>query len=138
MHRTSISPRREDYLRAIMRLEEEGEHVGITQIARYLHLSISTVSERLKELMKAGFVVQSSYSSIRLTPRGRKAATLITYKHRLIEVFLNSTLKIPRSKVHKEAHVLEHAMSNEVIRKLGRFLKNPRLDPHGMQIPRVN
>ncbi|OGG71173.1 hypothetical protein A3F27_02665 [Candidatus Kaiserbacteria bacterium RIFCSPHIGHO2_12_FULL_53_13] len=138
MHRTSISPRREDYLRAILRLEEETDRVGITKIARYLRLSKSTVSERLKELMRDGFVVESSYASVRLTPRGRKTAQLITYKHRVIEVFLHSILKMPKSKVHKEAHLLEHALSEEVAKKLAHFLGNPRHDPHGMPIPRLN
>lgn len=137
MHHTAISPRREDYLRAINRLEEGGGRVGITQIARYMRLSKSTVSERLKELMAVGLAVSGSYSLIRLTPRGRRAARLITYKHRIIEVFLHSTLKIPSSKVHKEAHMLEHALSDKVTRKLARFLGNPRRDPHGMQIPNL-
>ncbi len=138
MHHSSISPRREDYLRAILRLEEEAGRVGTTKIARYLRLSKSTVSERLKELMHDGFVVDSTYSSIRLTPRGRKAARSVTRKHRIIEVFLHSILKMPKSKVHDEAHALEHALSDEAAKKLARFLGNPRRAPHGMPIPNSN
>lgn len=135
MH-TPISPRREDYLRAIERLEAGG--AGTTGIARYLRLSKSTVSERLKELMRDGFVVESSYSSVRLTPRGRRAARSVTRKHRIIEVFLHSVLKMPKSKIHKEAHALEHAVSDDVAEKLARFLGNPRKDPHGTPIPRAH
>ena len=134
-----LSATREDYLSAIHRLEEENAGlVSTTETARYLHLSKSTVSERLKELMQDGLVVPDRYSSIKLTPRGRKLAQSITFKHRILEVFLHSTLKIPSSKVHAEAHRLEHGVSDAVAKKLRHFLGNPKYDPHGMKIPNMN
>ena len=134
-----LSATREDYLRVIRRLGEKNAGLAsTTETARYLHLSKSTVSERLKELMQDGLVVPDRYSSIKLTARGRKLAQSITFKHRLLEVFLHTTLKIPSSKVHEEAHRLEHGMSDEVAKKLHRFLGNPKKDPHGMQIPRMS
>lgn len=133
-----LSATREDYLRAIHRLQEENDgFASTTETARYLHLSKSTVSERLKELMRDGLVVPDKYSAIKLTARGRKLARSITFKHRILEVFLHSTLKVPSKKVHAEAHRLEHGMSNAVAKKLHRFLGNPRFDPHGMQIPNL-
>lgn len=133
-----LSATREDYLRAIHLLEERNEcSASTTETARYLHLSKSTVSERLKELMRDGLIVHDRYSSIKLTARGRKLAQSITFKHRILEVFLHSTLKLPRSKVHAEAHRLEHGVSDAVALKLKRFLGNPRRDPHGTVIPNI-
>ncbi|MEK7107495.1 MAG: metal-dependent transcriptional regulator [Patescibacteria group bacterium] len=133
-----LSATREDYLRAVHLLQEKNGLASTTGTARYLNLSKSTVSERLKDLMRDGLVVPDKYSSIKLTPRGRKIARSLTFKHRIIEVFLNSTLKVPRSKVHAEAHRLEHGMSDEVAMKLNCFLGNPKRDPHGMRIPHIN
>ncbi len=131
-----LSATREDYLRAIHWLQERNNgYASTTETAKYLHLSKSTVSERLKDLMRDGLIVPDRYSSIRLTTRGRKIAQSLTFKHRIIEVFLNSILNIPRSKVHAEANRLEHGISNEVAKKLRRFLGNPKYDPHGMRIP---
>ncbi|MDO8481663.1 MAG: metal-dependent transcriptional regulator [bacterium] len=131
-----LSAAREDYLRAILRLQEKKDrYATTTETARYLHLSKSTVSERLKDLMRDGLVVPDKYSAIRLTARGYKLAQSITFKHRILEVFLHSTLKIPRSKVHAEAHRLEHGVSDAVALKLKRFLGNPKRDPHGIRIP---
>ena|SRR3989344_1248314 len=131
-----LSATREDYLRAIRRLQEKNSGLAsTTETARYLHLSKSTVSERLKDLMRDGLIVPGKYSSIKLTPRGRKVAQTITFKHRILEVFLHSTLKIPRGKVHAEAHRLEHGVSDAVAKKLRHFLGNPKYDPHGMRIP---
>ncbi|MDO8522240.1 MAG: metal-dependent transcriptional regulator [bacterium] len=134
-----LSATREDYLRAIHRIQEKNAGLAsTTETARYLHLSKSTVSERLKDLMRDGLVVPDKYSSIKLTAHGRKLAQSITFKHRILEVFLHSTLHIPRSKVHTEAHRLEHGVSDGVAKKLHRFLGKPKKDPHGMQIPRLN
>ena len=134
-----LSAAREDYLRAIRRIQERNNgYATTTETARYLHLSKSTVSERLKDLMRDGLVVPDKYSSIKLTSRGQRIAQAITFKHRIIEVFLHSTLKIPREKVHAESHRLEHGVSDAVAQKLKHFLGNPKYDPHGMRIPQMN
>ncbi len=133
-----LTSTKEDYLRAIFILSDKNKgKVGTTQIAKYLNLSKSTVSERLKELMKQKLIEPSFYSSIKLTPAGKKTGQKLTYKHRLIEVFLHQVLKIPKNKVHNEAHKLEHAFSDEVIKKLSNFLGNPQHDPHGVLIPKI-
>ena len=133
-----LTSTKEDYLRAIFILQARGAgRIGATQIAKHLNLSKSTVSERLKELMKQKLIEPSFYSSIKLTAGGKKAATLLTYKHRIIEVFLNKTLKVPKSQIHNEAHKLEHAFSDQTIKKLSKFLGNPKTDPHGEIIPQI-
>jgi DtxR family transcriptional regulator, Mn-dependent transcriptional regulator len=133
-----LTATREDYLRTIRLLEERNEGLAsTTETARYLHLSKSTVSERLKDLMRDGLVVPDKYSSIKLTPRGHRLAQAITFKHRVLEVFLHSKLGVPRSKVHAEAHRLEHGVSDDVAKKLHLFLGSPERDPHGMQIPNL-
>ena len=139
MTNKQLSATREDYLRAIHRLQEKNAGLAsTTETARYLHLSKSTVSERLKELMRDGLVVPDKYSSIKLTSRGRKLAQSITFKHRIVEVFLYSKLGIPRSKVHAEAHRLEHGVSDAVAKKLRHFLGKPKYDPTRMKIPNMN
>lgn len=134
----TLTSTKEDYLRAIfVLLEKDGGKVGTTDIAKYLNLSKSTVSERLQELMAQKLINPSFYSSIKLTAKGKKIAKKLTYKHRLIEVFLNKTLKVSKTRVHPEAHKLEHAFSDKVINKLSKFLGNPKRDPHGVPIPRI-
>jgi len=125
------SPTREDYIRAIYLLTETAEEPGITQIAEKLQLSKSSVSERVKELTKDGFTDSKPYSTVSLTKKGLILGKKMTYKHRLIEVFLHDTLKLPAEAVHAEAELLEHACSDKVIKHLADFLGNPTHDPHG-------
>ena len=129
-----ISPAREDYIRAIYLLEEAGSTPGIMEIAKRLGLSKSTVSERIKELTQDGFTISKPYSSVSLTTQGVAIGRQMTYKHRLIEVFLHQTLKLPDNKIHEEAERLEHAFSDEAIKLLDIFLNHPTHDPHGSLI----
>lgn len=134
----SLSNKREDYLRAIYILQLHEGATGVTQIAERLKLSKSTVSERLKELVKDGLVIAKPYTNVTLTKKGELAGKKLTFKHRTIEVFLNSVLHIPKNKVHDEAEKLEHAFSDEVIQRLAKFLDHPTSDPHGSEIPKID
>ena len=134
----NLTSTKEDYLRAIFILKEKsGDRVGVVGIAKVLNLKKSTISERLKELMAQKLIEPSFYSSIKLTARGYKIAKKLTGKHRLIEVFLHNVLKVPKEQVHPEADKLEHAFSDQVIKRLAKFLDNPKYDPHGVPIPKI-
>ena len=97
----------------------------------------STVSERIQALKKANFIKLNKGEGIVLSKNGLVLARQLTYKHRLIEVFLHKTLGIDAKKVHVEAHKLEHAFSDVVIARLAKFLGNPKQDPHGEKIVKV-
>ena len=127
-----LSAVREDYLRAIFLL---GDGATVTNIANKLKLSKSTVSERLKDLATDSLVIAPPYSKVTLTTSGTKLAEKLTYKHRIIEVFLHETLGMSKDDLHDEAERLEHALSDEVAKRLGDFLKSPTHDPHGSKIP---
>ncbi len=55
--------------------------------------------------------------------------------HRLIELFLVEALGMPWDRVHDEAEVLEHYISEEVERRISERLGDPARDPHGDPIP---
>lgn len=117
-------------------MQQAGAEPGIIQISKRLQLSKSTVSERVKELTEDGLTVSKPYSTVSLTKRGLELGKKMTYKHRLIEVFLHKTLSMPKHAVHAEAERLEHAFSDELIQRLDSFLKHPTHDPHGSPLPK--
>tara|TARA_B100002051_G_scaffold276205_1_gene323189 strand:- start:12988 stop:13413 length:426 start_codon:yes stop_codon:yes gene_type:complete len=134
----NLSITKEDYVRAIYTLEEASLGTGVTQIADKLSLSKSSVSERLKDLVRDGLVIAEPYAEVKLTKAGLDIGKKLTFKHRTIEVFLNDVLKVPKDQIHEEAHRLEHAFSDEVIQRLADFLHNPTNDPHGSEIPKID
>lgn len=128
-----ITTTQEDYLRAIFYLGGKST-TQPSAIARYLNLTKQTVTERLQELAKGAFVNYKKYGSVSLTSEGVKIAQNLTYKHRVIEVFLYKVLKQPMDTVHNEAHLLEHAFSDSSIKALDKLLGKPKVDPHGSKI----
>lgn len=132
-----ITPTKEDYVRAVYSLHEQGIQVRIIDISRYLKLARSTVSERINDLERSRLVRTDRSGGIILTKQGHILAEKLTYKHRLIEVFLHDVLGISPDEVHDEAHKLEHAFSDEVIDHLSAFLGNPKKDPHGKKIKKI-
>jgi len=128
----------EDYLRTIYSLyekeEDKGRGVKSVDVSKGLNISKPSVSEMLKKLSRRGLIEFEPYSNIFLTNRGMKGARRVMHNHRVIEVFLRKVLGYELSKVHEEAHKLEHAFSEESIKRLDRFLKNPKVCPHGKTI----
>lgn len=130
----------EDYLRAIYYLREKTgrQETNSVDIANSLNISKAAVSKMLKKLAARGVVRMRPYSSICLTKKGFKTAANLTYKHRMIEVFLVNILKVKKKDIHQEAHNLEHAFSDRVVKKLARFLNYPKICPSGKIIPNFN
>lgn len=133
-----LSTTKEDYLRAIYILSQETDSTHVSDIADRLNLRKSTVSERLKELAALGLVTAEPYATVALTPAGEARGKKLTYKHRVIEVFLSDTLGLPDDQVHREAELLEHAFSDEAVKRLAAFLHHPTHDPHGSEIPQID
>jgi DtxR family transcriptional regulator, Mn-dependent transcriptional regulator len=125
----------EDYVRAIYLSHEKTGGARVTDLAKRLGVRKSSVSERMRFLAHHGFIIPAKYSNIMLTRKGSRLGEKLTRKHRLIEAFLHGVLNMPASRVHAEAEMLEHALSDDVARRLGAFLKNPSRDPHGHPIP---
>src|SRR5262249_56154320 len=89
----------------------------------------------LKRLADEGVVEYTRYHGARLTPEGERIALEVIRHHRLIELFLAEVLGMPWDRVHSEAEVLEHHISEELEELIAAKLGQPALDPHGDPIP---
>jgi len=133
-----LKQNQEDYLRVVYHLwEKDKQNIRSINIAKELKISKGAVSEMLKKLVKYKYIKMAPYSNIIFTKKGLKFAHELTHKHRIIEVFLKNILKISDKNIHQEAHKLEHAVSQEVIKKLAKFLNNPKVCPDGNKIPKI-
>ena len=133
-----IKQSQEDYLRAMHRIwERDNKVIRSVDIATELNISKPAVSEMLKKLAKEGYIKMPPYSNIIFAKKGLQAAKKLTFKHRVIEVFLRDVLDCPAKNIHREAHKLEHAFSDEAIKRLAKLLNNPQLCPDGNKIPKI-
>lgn len=126
---------KEDYLKNIYHISEEGGKVNTGNLATALSISPASVSEMVNKLSKEGLIDNKPYHGFELTQGGRKISLNLIRKHRLLEVFLQEHLQYEWDQVHEEAEVLEHVCSEMFINKLEEYLGYPKFDPHGDPIP---
>lgn len=124
-----------DYLTEILRLEEAGEPASTSVLAQRLQVARPSVSGMLRRLADDRLITYTPYQSARLTARGRRRARAMLRRHRLVETFLVQALGMAADQVHAEAHRWEHALSDDAVDRLDRWLGNPAADPHGTPIP---
>ncbi len=125
----------EEYLEAILEIEEEGTIPIRARLVERLGLSAPAVSETVNRLVDHGYAELMDDRSLRLTDEGREIATSIVRRHRLAERLLVDIIGLEWEKVHKEADRWEHAISAEVEEKLVLLLGDPATCPHGNPIP---
>jgi DtxR family Mn-dependent transcriptional regulator len=133
---TSISPAMQDYAKAIYSLEtRSGGAVSTTALAERLRITPASVSAMLHRLAEQGLVEYEPYRGTHLTEQGRRVALEVLRHHRLLETFLAQELGVPWDRVHDEAEVLEHVISEDLEQRIAAKLGDPLRDPHGDPIP---
>ena len=126
-----ITVSKEDYLKAILEAESEGQSVISATLAHWLSVSAPAVTMALRRLGKDGLVRVDAGGNVRLTASGRKIARKLTLRHHLIERMLAEIFGMEWYKVHDEAERLEHAVSPDFEAKLLAKLGRGGACPHG-------
>src|SRR5436190_2675159 len=130
-----VSASIEDYAKAIYVLEERHGVASTTRLAARLGVSAPAVSAMVKKLASLGYVTHVRYRGVRLTEEGRRVALEVLRHHRLLETYLVEELGVPWDRVHAEAEVLEHVLSEGLEERIAAKLGEPTHDPHGDPIP---
>jgi DtxR family transcriptional regulator, Mn-dependent transcriptional regulator len=126
----------EDYAKAIYALSRRSKGpVTNGEIAERLGVTPATATSMLKRLSGLGLVDYQPYKGAVLSEAGEKVALEVIRHHRLIEAYLSEALGMPRDRVHEEAEVLEHYISEELELLIAEKLGEPSHDPHGTPIP---
>jgi DtxR family Mn-dependent transcriptional regulator len=126
----------EDYAKAIYALAQRSDGpVATSAIAGRLGVSPGTVTAMLKRMAKLQLVRHEPYRGVELTESGERLALEVIRHHRLIESYLSEALGMPWDRVHDEAEVLEHYISEELEERMAAALGDPDRDPHGDPIP---
>jgi DtxR family transcriptional regulator, Mn-dependent transcriptional regulator len=123
------------YLREVYKLEAAGTRATTTSVAEAMEVSAASASVMLKRLAALGLLEHVPYRGVALTDDGRRVALEVIRHHRLLEQYLAETLGVPLDQVHAEADRLEHALSEEVEKRIDALLGYPTHDPHGHPIP---
>jgi DtxR family Mn-dependent transcriptional regulator len=109
--------------------------VSNNALADRLGVSAASASNMVKKLDGLGLVEHVPYRGVALTEAGRRVALEVLRHHRLLELYLAQSLGVPWDRVHDEAEVLEHHISEELEELIATALGDPTHDPHGDPIP---
>jgi DtxR family Mn-dependent transcriptional regulator len=126
----------EDYAKAIYALQLRGDGaVSTTALAERLGVTAASASGMVRKLDEHGLVTHVPYRGVELTEEGTRLALEVLRHHRLLELYLAESLGVPWDRVHAEAEVLEHVLSEELEALIAAKLGDPTHDPHGDPIP---
>lgn len=132
--KNSISISKEDYLKAVLEAECEGQTVISATLAHWLGVSPPAVSMALRRLKRDGYVDVKADGVVKLTPKGRQVARRTALRHHLIERMLSEMFGMPWYEVHDEAERLEHAVSPAFEARLLEKLGEQGTCPHGNSV----
>ena len=107
----------ENYLEAILALEEEKGNVHSIDVAQRLEFTKPSVSRAMSLLRENGYVTMEKDGRLLLTPSGREIAERIYERHRLLTQWL-ITLGVTPEVAAKDACRIEHDISAESFAKL--------------------
>jgi DtxR family Mn-dependent transcriptional regulator len=132
---TDISEAVENYAKAIYAIQQRSGTVTTNAIAARLGVTAASASGMVKKLDSLGLVSHVPYKGVELTADGERLALEVIRHHRLLELYLAESLDVPWDRVHAEAEVLEHVLSEELEELISAKLGHPTVDPHGDPIP---
>lgn len=131
----------EDYLLAIHYLivnnssQTENENiVSMTDLARYLGLSNSSISEYIRIIEKEGLINVLPRKGVILTPKGLEKVYNLLEKRNILADFFNDILKINGDLAEVESHVLEHNISPIVFDRLSLLVNQLKKSNFSLEI----
>ncbi|MBN1861413.1 MAG: metal-dependent transcriptional regulator [Candidatus Thermoplasmatota archaeon] len=128
----------EEYLEAIYDIAGKEGIAKTTEIADRLNNAPASVTEAFQRMKQKGLVKYEPHKGVCLTKKGYKAALKMKRKHRLLEVFLDKMLHLPKENIHEQACKMEHTLNDETETALCKTLRGPTECPHGSPIPPCN
>lgn len=132
VEKSALSATIQDYLSLIYVMERDQEPIVGTRLAELLGVTPPTVTNTLKRMTRDGLLIMDK-DGTHLTETGWAEARVVMRRHMLTEWMMIKTL--PWSKLHNEAHHLEHAISAMTEAALMEQLGHPKTCPHGNPLP---
>ena len=113
----SLTSSMEDYLEAVLVLQQKHGYIRCVDVAGYLGVTKPSVSRAVKELSKKKCLIKKDDGTLSLTEQGRQIAQQIYEKH---QFFTKQLIEagVPRDIAVQDACRLEHVISETSFNKL--------------------
>lgn len=107
----------EDYLEAMLMMQEQHGYIRSTDIAEKLGVTKPSVSYATKRLRENGYITMDKDGRITLTATGMEIASRMYERHKLLTDFLIH-LGVDEATAREDACKIEHDISEETFRAL--------------------
>lgn len=107
----------EDFLEALLILEEQGKPLETTLVADILEISKPAVHQMGHELIDRGYITRKDYGDMTLLPEGRAIAKATLHRHRVLKEYLLSLGVSPETADH-DCCLMEHVVSDETFKAM--------------------
>ena len=115
----------EDFLEALLMLEESGEPLETTKVAKMLGISKPAVHQMGHELINRGYINRIDYGDMSLTPKGREIALATLHRHRILKEYLIA-LGVSEETAEEDGCEIEHVISEETFAAIEKKLKESK------------
>lgn len=113
----------ENYLEAMLVLENKNGYIRSVDIAKMLNVSKPSVSKALRVLASANYIQQPISGKILLTAAGREKAAEVLDRHNTIADYLTKVLGTPEDISLIDACRIEHVISEITFQKIKEAVK---------------
>lgn len=107
----------EDYLEALLMLQEKGQSLSVSSVAEILKISVPASSQMASELKDLGYVEKKPYGDISFTAIGREIGEGVYHKHKVLCRYLVSIGVSPET-AEADCCRIEHVISEETFRAI--------------------
>jgi len=126
----NLSASQEDYLEAILHIVTENGAARAKEISKRLKVTYSSVTKALRMLSEKGLINYEPYGLISLTPKGKRRAGDVVYRHEALKDFLTKVLLVDEAEADQTACILEHGISKNVVDRIIKFVEYVEKCPH--------
>lgn len=113
----SYTKSQEDFLEALLMLEEAKLPLETTKVAAILHVSKPAVHQMGHELIDKGLITRIDYGDMALTEKGRAVATNVLHRHRVLKKYL-LFLGVSEEVAEHDCCLIEHVLSEETFQAI--------------------
>ncbi len=117
----TLTPSKEDYLKAMLELSGKGDIRSI-DIADALGVTKASVSCMMNRLKDEGYITKEKYGTVALTDKGFEVAANVRRRYGLLKTFLMTVLGVDATTASDDACRIEHVISSESLARMDEHL----------------
>jgi DtxR family transcriptional regulator, Mn-dependent transcriptional regulator len=112
----------QEYIEIIYALEKQFRVARVKDIAEQRGVTRACVSLELNQLSKKNLISHGHYAHVTLTQKGKRLASVLDKRHRIIKHFLVHFLGISDAVAENDACNMEHIISSRTLESLSEFI----------------